>query len=1126
MRSALLCLLLGLPFFASAQLLETFSDGDFTANPTWTGDVNLFTVNAAQQLQSNGPAATATGYLATASQVNIGAEWEFWVNLKFATSGANLAEVYLMSDAPNLAGSLNGYFVRIGDTPDEVSLYRKTGTTATKIIDGVDGTISSSTNNVVKVKVSRSLANLWTLEIDLSGSGNSYVSQGTVTDATHQRSEYFGVFMRYSSANSTKFYFDDLKITDVTAPALIATTFISNTQLDLLFNEPVSLTSAQSVTNFAVPGGVGNPISAVRDAQDSRLVHLTFSSTFSGGNHSVLISNLQDLYGNVAPTLTGSFAYTPPVIPALHDVRINEFMADYSPAVSLPSAEFVELYNPSSKTFNLQNWKLTDASGVLANFPAYNLLPGSYLILCARADTALYRPFGNVLGLPNFPSLNDAGDDLKLFDNSRKLIDKVSYTSAWYNDPAKAAGGYTLELINPNVACPAPENWNASNDVSGGTPGRQNSGFSTAPDTQAPTLLSVETLSNSALKLTFSETMDSLSLVQAIYSVSNGIAVVSKSVAAGNFKSIILDLGPNLTLGTSYTVTVSGASDCAGNIMQPTTFTFGIGAKPGFNEVLITEIMADESPGVSAQHPLPGFEYLEIFNPTSKTLDLKGLKLSDGGTPAVFPAATLAPGEYAILVPTSRVAAFQPFGKTIGLPNFPSLNNAGETLSLRAANGALVFSLTYSDAWYQDSKKKDGGWSLEMIDTTNPCGGLDNWLASTAVNGGTPGQENSVKASRPDNRPPKLIRAQAISATKTLLFFDEKLDSLTATQATYAIVNGPVVSAVSIVGPEFNAVEITLAQALTANRVFTVEVRNVRDCNGNLASVLSAAFALPVPGEKGDVVINEILFNPRPNGVDFVELINRSGRYIDLKNWQLANLQNDSVSNRKMVSVNYILAPQQLVVLTTNPETVKQQYPTHDPNAFLPMPSLPSYNDKDGTVILLNPAGQVMDSLTYNEKMHFALLDEKEGVSLERIRTDGPTERHNFHSAASTVGYATPGKPNSQVQENGEVGSGLTIEPKAFSPDGDGYKDFTTFNFPASRNGQVATITIYDSQGREIKKLARNHLLAAGNFFQWDGLTNEGRKAPVGYYLVLVEIFDLQGRQQTFKETVAIGAKF
>ncbi len=284
MRPLLLLWLICLPFLAKAQLLDNFSDNNFTANPPWTGDAGLFTVNATQQLQSNGPAVTTTGYLATASQVNIGAEWEFFVNLKFATSSANLTDVYLISDVQNLAGNLNGYFVRIGDTQDEVSLYRKDGATSVKIIDGVDGTIASTTNNLVKVKVTRSLTNSWNLQIDVTGVGTSYVSQGTVTDATHQRSEFFGVFIRYSSTNSTKFHFDDFRITDQAAPALLSATLISPTQLDILFNEPVSTTTAQNAVNYSVSGGVGNPVSAVRDAQNPALVHLSFSNAFSGGN--------------------------------------------------------------------------------------------------------------------------------------------------------------------------------------------------------------------------------------------------------------------------------------------------------------------------------------------------------------------------------------------------------------------------------------------------------------------------------------------------------------------------------------------------------------------------------------------------------------------------------------------------------------------------------------------------------------------------------------------------------------------------------------------------------------------------------------------------------------------------
>jgi hypothetical protein len=55
----LLFLFFLLPLGAFAQLAETFTDGNFTQSPTWTGDASSFTV-AGQMLQSNGPATTGT----------------------------------------------------------------------------------------------------------------------------------------------------------------------------------------------------------------------------------------------------------------------------------------------------------------------------------------------------------------------------------------------------------------------------------------------------------------------------------------------------------------------------------------------------------------------------------------------------------------------------------------------------------------------------------------------------------------------------------------------------------------------------------------------------------------------------------------------------------------------------------------------------------------------------------------------------------------------------------------------------------------------------------------------------------------------------------------------------------
>jgi hypothetical protein len=222
-----------------------------------------------------------------------------------------------------------------------------------------------------------------------------------------------------------------------------------------------------------------------------------------------------------------------------------------------------------------------------------------------------------------------------------------------------------------------------------------------------------------------------------------------------------------------------------------------------------------------------------------------------------------------------------------------------------------------------------------------------------------------------------------------------------------------------------------------------------------------------------------------------------------------------------------VLAPGQLLAFSTNTSTILSQYPTSaDAANLVQISGLAAFPDIS-TALLVDSRGQEMDRFAYNKNMHLSLLATQDGVSLERIRANGPTAGSNFHSAAGAVGYATPGSPNSQVQDAPGGNQEFTVAPEVFTPDDDGQQDFTTLTYQLDQAGYAASVTVYDALGRLTRRLVRNETVPTTGFFRWDGIDDKGRKAAVGYYVVHIELFRPSGgEKREYKKTVVLGARF
>lgn len=305
----------------------------------------------------------------------------------------------------------------------------------------------------------------------------------------------------------------------------------------------------------------------------------------------------------------------------------------------------------------------------------------------------------------------------------------------------------------------------------------------------------------------------------------------------------------------------------------------------------------------------------------------------------------------------------------------------------------------------------------------------------------------------------------------------------------------------------------------------SLKVSGVADLSGKTMQPDVLSFSYALPPEKGSVLINEILFNPLPAGSDFVEMVNASDVPVALNQLKLAT-RNDADELKQIYPVSSgksVLQPREYLVCTKDPTTVMAQYATNNPPSFVAMAAFPSFSDDAGTVVLLNAALEVIDEFSYSAKIHSSFLADEEGVSLERISLEKPTaDPANWQSAAESVGFATPGLPNSQTRNDAATTNEITCEPQAFSPNGDGYNDELTIRFQLGKPGYIANVRIFDAVGRLITHLVKNQSLAQEGFWTWDGKTQSGQKQSIGVYIVLVEIFDPTGQTKAYKKTCTL----
>lgn len=521
-------------------------------------------------------------------------------------------------------------------------------------------------------------------------------------------------------------------------------------------------------------------------------------------------------------------------------------------------------------------------------------------------------------------------------------------------------------------------------------------------------------------------------------------------------------------------------------------------------QVVLTEIMHNPSLGHLPNHP-----YIEIYNAGLNSVSLKGYHLQIANTRIPLLDRSLAPKQYMLLVEPSAESSFQAYGNVMALLVWRSPSRTNGTIRLLDSLGKVVDEVLYRSSWYKSIPKRTGGWSLERKSPNFRCNSAESWAESQALTGGTPGERNSVwdDAFQP-----------ALGLTSTLLAPDRvQLDFKQS-----LMYSGPINSANFIISPEkykLQAIErqgqrlhIQLSQPLDKDTEVKLSLSDFLCCGIAYQAELTLFNASALLAQ--DLIINEVLFNPKTKGGEFVEIYNRSGRIV--------NLQGCFLGNQLIAEEALLFEPDGFRLLASSAAQVKKDYPLAVVEHIIELPKRPNLGNEVGDVLLKMEA-IMLDSLRYSSSMHQPFLHTVKGISLERRGYNVETNAAgSFSSAAILAGGATPGYENSSYVEKNTGQNKVFLHSKSLSPDGDGFEDFLVIGYSLVIDNPMLSITIYDERGSVVNRLIRNQSAGSQGEVRWDGRDQLGRVCPAGFYLCFAELYTSTGHFQSFKESFVL----
>lgn len=688
-----------------------------------------------------------------------------------------------------------------------------------------------------------------------------------------------------------------------------------------------------------------------------------------------------------------------------NSLLINEIM--YKPENDEP--EWIEIYNNSADTINLNEWYFADFKDTVKISDTTLLInPATFMILSDdESINEYYEIISPVLGI-SLPSLNNSWDKIKIIDPFYRIIDSVNYKSSW--------GGYSdsrsLERKLFSTHGNDSTNWASSISLSRATPGTANS---VVPE---------------EFDLIISEI--SLQSEHAIIGEEIEIEVKIRNFGIHRIDSYYIELfndinSDSLTDPSELATTIFGAAvnpnDSSTQRIQFTNFEAGynqliavITTNPedysenntaylSFIGIQLNEVRYDIIINEIMYSPVsPEPEWIELYNNSSKIVELKGYRISDDSdtNKVIHGSILLTPQSYAVVASDSSIIDIHPSIDNLFIQKLPVLNNSEDRLMILDSLDRIIDSLRYKSGWGGKS-----GASLERISAHGSSTDSSNWSASLTP--GTPGRLNSISRKDYD-----LIISDFRAIPENPILLDEIILQATIKNiGLYAAENFKVKfiidDQIQFIIDEIlqDSLDTDDSVTIQASNSFlldkTTPVRAYIEFGSDLNLLNNSDTIIIEPGySQHSIIINEFMFNPRSGESEWIEFFNTSGSDVNIKNWTVSDIS-PRISQKLLIDYDYIIQPQEYFTIAR--DTVN--FPISKSTNVFEIPFGSLGNSEDG-IIILDRNGNVIDSIFYTRNWYTI-----RGQSQERIDTGTSGNDSTNWLPSMDVTGGSPGRVNS-----------------------------------------------------------------------------------------------------------------